>query len=151
MLKSVSSRQVPTEFAEAPALCWVSLAGNPACAAPPARTPAAAAAAASSELAMGTALGAGASGDVFAATLGALRGLTLDLRFAKSARWRMASLLMLQQAAACLRALGCAASRPLGHFQRELTGLLHKSPRHAMRGNSFIVHHGAHAGLTMQA
>lgn len=68
MLKSVSSQQVPADFAAAPALCWVSLAGNPACAAPPARTPASAAAVASDQLAMGIALGAGASGDVFAAT-----------------------------------------------------------------------------------
>ena len=62
-----------------PALCWVSLAGNPVCAPPPPRTPAAASAIAAGALAMGAPLGAGASGDVFAATwvrtgLGALLG-----------------------------------------------------------------------------
>lgn len=68
MPKPASPQQVPAEFAAAPALCWVSLAGNPACTALPVRTPASAAAVAVDQLAMGTALGAGASGDVFAAT-----------------------------------------------------------------------------------
>ncbi|KAK9834070.1 hypothetical protein WJX81_007769 [Elliptochloris bilobata] len=60
--------EVPAELAALPAMCWVSLAGNPACALPPPRTPAAACAVAADELAMGAPLGAGASGDVFAAT-----------------------------------------------------------------------------------
>lgn len=60
--------QVPAELAAMPALCWVSLAGNPVCASPPPRTPAAASAVAAGALAMGAPLGAGASGDVSAAT-----------------------------------------------------------------------------------
>lgn len=60
------------------ALCWVSLGGNPVCAAPPPRTPTAAAAVPAGGLVVGAPLGAGASGDVFAATwvrlLGAMEG-----------------------------------------------------------------------------